>query len=126
MYEEIVRGTLSELAERFADGARGEIVVVVEGAPASAATDLPSAVATVLEMAAGGIRLKEAAADVAGATGLSTRELYEAATVDLASAVATVLEMAAGGIRLKEAAADVATATGLSTRELYEAAIRAK
>jgi len=33
----------------------------------------------VLELAAGGIRLKEAAGDVATATGLGTRELYEAA-----------------------------------------------
>lgn len=80
LYEEVVRGTLGELAERFADGARGEIVVVVEGAPASGATgDLASAVATVLELAAGGMRLKEAAADVATATGFATRDLYEAA-----------------------------------------------
>lgn len=80
LYEEVVRGTLADLAERFADGARGEIVLVVEGAPAVAATaDLPTAVATVLELAAGGIRLKDAANDVAQATGLSTRELYEAA-----------------------------------------------
>jgi len=80
MYEEVARGTLAKLTERFADGARGEIVVVVEGAQAASATvDLPTAVATVLELAAGGIRMKEAAADVAGATGLNARDLYEAA-----------------------------------------------
>jgi 16S rRNA (cytidine1402-2'-O)-methyltransferase len=80
MYEEVARGTLAELAERFADGARGEIVVVVEGAPAASATlELPDAVAKVLELTAGGIRMKEAAADVAGATGLGARDLYEAA-----------------------------------------------
>ena len=80
LHEEVARGTLAELAERFAEGARGEIVIVVEGAPATIATvDLPAAVATVLELAAGGIRLKEAAADVANATGHSQRELYEAA-----------------------------------------------
>ena len=80
MYEEVARGTLEELAERFAEGARGEIVIVVEGAPATTATvDLHVAVANVLELAAGGIRLKEAAGDVANATGLGTRELYEAA-----------------------------------------------
>lgn len=79
LHEEIARGTLDELAERYAEGARGEIVVVVEGAPAAVAVDLESAVATVLEMAAAGTRLKEAAADVAAATGLSTRDLYEAA-----------------------------------------------
>jgi 16S rRNA (cytidine1402-2'-O)-methyltransferase len=80
MYEEVARGTLTELAERFAEGARGEIVIVVDGAPVTDGTaDLPAAVATVLELAAGGIRMKEAAADVAAATGLGARELYEAA-----------------------------------------------
>lgn len=80
MFEEVARGTLEELAQKFADGARGEIVLVVEGATAAGATvDLPTAVATVLELAASGIRMKEAAADVAGATGLNARDLYEAA-----------------------------------------------
>jgi len=80
LHEEVARGTLEDLAARFADGARGEIVLVVEGAPAPSATgDLPAAVATVLELAAGGVRLKEAAADVAAATGFGARELYEAA-----------------------------------------------
>ena len=80
LYEEVARGTLAELAERYADGTRGEIVVVVEGAPATTATtDLETAVATVLDLAAGGIRMKEAAADVAAATGLTARDLYEAA-----------------------------------------------
>jgi 16S rRNA (cytidine1402-2'-O)-methyltransferase len=80
LYEEVARGTLAELGERYADGTRGEIVIVVEGATAAAATtDLATAVATVLELAAGGIRMKEAAADVAAATGLTARDLYEAA-----------------------------------------------
>lgn len=78
LYEEVVRGTLADLAEQFADGTKGEIVIVVAGAPAASA-DLATAVATVLDLAAGGIRLKEAAADVAAATGLASRELYEAA-----------------------------------------------
>ena len=34
LHEEVVRGSAAELAERFADGARGEICVVVEGAAA--------------------------------------------------------------------------------------------
>ena len=38
LYEEVARGTLDELAEKFAEGARGEIVLVVEGAPATTAT----------------------------------------------------------------------------------------
>jgi 16S rRNA (cytidine1402-2'-O)-methyltransferase len=32
MHEEFARGTLAELAERFAEGARGECTIVVEGA----------------------------------------------------------------------------------------------
>jgi 16S rRNA (cytidine1402-2'-O)-methyltransferase len=78
MYEEVARGTLAELAARFADGARGEIVIVIEGA-APASADLPTATARVLELVAAGIRLKDAAAEVADATGLGRRELYEAA-----------------------------------------------
>jgi 16S rRNA (cytidine1402-2'-O)-methyltransferase len=32
LHEEVVRGTLEELADRFRDGSRGEITVVIEGA----------------------------------------------------------------------------------------------
>lgn len=78
LHEEVVRGPLGDLAERFADGARGEIAIVVGGAPAREA-DLPSAVTEVLALAASGERLKDAAAQVAAATGLGRRELYEAA-----------------------------------------------
>ncbi|MFN4003011.1 16S rRNA (cytidine(1402)-2'-O)-methyltransferase [Microcella sp.] len=77
-FEEVARGTLAELAERFAEGARGEIVLVVEGAPA-ASGNLPSAIDEVAARVAAGERLKDAAAAVAAATGLGTRELYEAA-----------------------------------------------
>ncbi|HWR86749.1 MAG TPA: 16S rRNA (cytidine(1402)-2'-O)-methyltransferase [Rhodoglobus sp.] len=78
LHEEVVRGTAAELAERFAEGARGEIVLVVAGAPPAVA-DLPTAVARVNALAAGGIRLKDAAAEVSAQTGLGKRELYEAA-----------------------------------------------
>jgi len=77
-YEEVARGSLGDLAERFAEGARGEIVLVVEGARAGS-VDLPTAVDEVLARAAAGERLKDAAAAVADATGLGKRELYEAA-----------------------------------------------
>jgi 16S rRNA (cytidine1402-2'-O)-methyltransferase len=42
LHEEIARGTLSELAARFADGARGEVTIVVAGAPAGAAAEEPT------------------------------------------------------------------------------------
>ncbi|MFE4470947.1 16S rRNA (cytidine(1402)-2'-O)-methyltransferase [Leifsonia sp. NPDC056824] len=78
LHEEVRRGTLAELAEWAADGARGEIVVVVAGAPARDA-DPATALTQVLTLVADGARLKEAAAEVAEATGLSRRDLYQAA-----------------------------------------------
>ncbi len=77
LFEEVVRGTLAELAERFADGARGELVLVVGGAPPASAS-LEDGVARVAALVAEGSRLKEAAAEVAEQTGLSRRDLYEA------------------------------------------------
>jgi 16S rRNA (cytidine1402-2'-O)-methyltransferase len=78
LHEEVARGTLAELAERFADGARGELVIVVGGAPAGEAS-LEDGVARVLQLVEAGGGLKEASAEVAAHTGLSRRELYEAA-----------------------------------------------
>ncbi len=78
LHEEVARGTLAELAERFADGARGEIALVVEGAPPASAS-LEDGVARVLQLVAAGARLREASSEVAEVTGLGRRELYEAA-----------------------------------------------
>jgi 16S rRNA (cytidine1402-2'-O)-methyltransferase len=78
LHEEVRRGTAAELAEYFAEGARGEICLVVEGAPPASA-DLPDGIAQVLALVASGIRLKEASTEVAEATGLSRRDLYEGA-----------------------------------------------
>jgi 16S rRNA (cytidine1402-2'-O)-methyltransferase len=78
LHEEVRRGTAAELAAWAAGGVRGEIVIVTEGA-AEKVVSLESGVADVLERVAGGTRLKDAAAEVAGETGLSRRELYEAA-----------------------------------------------
>jgi 16S rRNA (cytidine1402-2'-O)-methyltransferase len=72
LYEEVVRGSASELV------VRGELVVVVEGAPAAQIT-LPDAVAQVLGLVRGGARLKDAAGEVSAHTGHSSRELYQAA-----------------------------------------------
>lgn len=78
LHEEVARGSAAELAEQFKDGARGEICLVVAGAAASIA-DLPTGIAQVLALVAEGSRLKEASAEVAEATGLSKRDLYEGA-----------------------------------------------
>ncbi|WP_282778442.1 16S rRNA (cytidine(1402)-2'-O)-methyltransferase [Nocardia sp. CC201C] len=76
-YEEVVRGTLAELAAWAVDGARGEITVVLEGAqPVSAAPE--DLVERVEGLAAKGLRLKDACAEVAATTGASRKELYDA------------------------------------------------
>ncbi|MEV5719469.1 16S rRNA (cytidine(1402)-2'-O)-methyltransferase [Amycolatopsis mediterranei] len=76
-YEEVKRGTLAELASWAADGVRGEITVVLSGAePRSVSVaDLVDEVAA---RVAAGERLKSAAAEVAEATGVSKKELYDA------------------------------------------------
>ncbi|MFE6919771.1 16S rRNA (cytidine(1402)-2'-O)-methyltransferase [Nocardia sp. NPDC057663] len=76
-YEEVVRGTLAELAAWAVEGARGEITVVLEGAqPVSAdAADLVTEVETLV---AGGMRLKDACAEVSAGRGASRKDLYEA------------------------------------------------
>lgn len=86
LHEEVWRGTLAELALR-ADGevARGEVVVVLDGAGARAAgSDGDDAsVRTALRAAHGrGLGPGRAAAEVAAALGRSRREVYDLA-VDL-------------------------------------------
>ncbi|MBB1024788.1 MULTISPECIES: 16S rRNA (cytidine(1402)-2'-O)-methyltransferase [unclassified Dietzia] len=78
-YEEVLRGTLGDLADRTADGVRGEIVVVIEGAdaPGSAATT-EDLVEIVEERVEAGERLKDACATVAEGSSLTRRELYQA------------------------------------------------
>jgi 16S rRNA (cytidine1402-2'-O)-methyltransferase len=78
MFEEVKRGTAAELATWAADGVRGEIAVVVEGT-AELVVDLQTGVQQVLTLVADGSRLKDAASEVAEATGLGKRDLYQAA-----------------------------------------------
>jgi 16S rRNA (cytidine1402-2'-O)-methyltransferase len=78
LHEEVRRGTAAELAEYFAEGARGEICLVIEGA-APATADLADGIGQVLALVGQGIRLKEASSEVAEATGLGRRDLYEGA-----------------------------------------------
>ncbi|TDE94305.1 16S rRNA (cytidine(1402)-2'-O)-methyltransferase [Occultella glacieicola] len=77
-YEQVRRGPLTDLARWAADGVRGEITVVVAGATPSA-SEPADHVDEVLARIEAGERLKEAAATVAAAHGVSRRELYEAA-----------------------------------------------
>lgn len=78
LYEEVRRGTASELAAWAEAGVKGEIVVVVSGA-APRAVSAEDALTQVQALLASGTRLKDACAEVAAATGLSSRDLYQAA-----------------------------------------------
>ena len=78
LHEEVARGGLGDLAAWAEDGVRGEIVVVVGGAPEREVSQ-DDALAQVQALVAAGTRLKDAAAEVAAQTGLSSRELYQAA-----------------------------------------------
>lgn len=78
-YEEVKRGPLAELAVWAAEGVRGEITVVVEGA-ADVAEELDAAelVRRVQVREEAGERRKEAIAAVAAAAGLPKREVFDA------------------------------------------------
>ena len=78
LHEEVRRGSLADLADWAAEGVRGEIVVVVGGAP-EVAVSAETALTEVQQRVAEGERLKDATRSVAEATGLSARELYAAA-----------------------------------------------
>jgi 16S rRNA (cytidine1402-2'-O)-methyltransferase len=80
-YEEVRRDTLSGLVA-WAEGGevRGEIVVVVGGAPERpSSADAEDLVARVLARADAGERLKDAVAAVADESGAAKRDLYQAA-----------------------------------------------
>ena len=75
-YEEVRRGPLSDLAAWAAEGVRGEITVVVAGA-APVAASVSGALPGIRARVAAGERLKDVCADVAAATGLSSKALYD-------------------------------------------------
>ncbi len=82
-YEEVARGGLAELVEWAAgqeQGIRGEVTIVVGGAPADARTytdeDLKALVA---ERQAEGLSRKDAVEQVAGETGARKKDVYDAA-----------------------------------------------
>ena len=77
-YEEIVRGTLAELAAWAAETVRGEVTLVVAGAERTGA-DLTGAVAEVAALVATGVRLRTAVAETAERTGIAKNALYAAA-----------------------------------------------
>ncbi|MFE4545501.1 16S rRNA (cytidine(1402)-2'-O)-methyltransferase [Arthrobacter sp. NPDC056727] len=78
-YEEVLRGSLREMLQwAEANEVRGEIAVVVAGAPEREPGSPEDGVAAVNDLVAKGVRLKEAVAAVAEETRVSKRELYSA------------------------------------------------
>jgi 16S rRNA (cytidine1402-2'-O)-methyltransferase len=78
VHEEVLRGSLAELAQWADEKVLGEITVVLAGAVPT--TDLPTLVAKVGALVAEGMRVKDACGDVVEAHpgAPSRRELYEA------------------------------------------------
>jgi 16S rRNA (cytidine1402-2'-O)-methyltransferase len=76
-YEEVRRGGLAELAEWAAEGVRGEITVVVAPAP-PVEDDLDSLVERVRARVAAGERHKTVVAEIAEASSVSKKALYDA------------------------------------------------
>ena len=80
VHEEVVRGDAATLAARYADDPpRGEVVLVIGGAPEPTGPD-PVALDAVRRLVEDGARARTAASVVAKLTGGSANELYRAAT----------------------------------------------
>ncbi|MET0730164.1 MAG: 16S rRNA (cytidine(1402)-2'-O)-methyltransferase [Solirubrobacterales bacterium] len=81
LHEEIARGTLGELARKFRDDVKGEIVVVIAPASARAAgADVGFAVDALRRLVQSGARPRAAASVVAALTGTRANDLYKGLT----------------------------------------------
>jgi 16S rRNA (cytidine1402-2'-O)-methyltransferase len=74
-FEEVVRGTAGELAERFAEPPKGEIVLVL--GPAEVVADEAGGAEAVAELVRAGLGRRQAADLVARLTGASRNALFE-------------------------------------------------
>jgi 16S rRNA (cytidine1402-2'-O)-methyltransferase len=76
-FEEVARGSLPELAARFAEPPRGEITLVLDAAPARDVTpDSAEAHDAVTELVAAGVKRRYAVEVVSRLTGMSRNALY--------------------------------------------------
>ena len=82
LHEEVVRGTLAELAARFAEPPKGEIVIVIGPAPPAVPTDAQVRAELRAELDSGA-SARDAAAAVAQRLGANRNRVYRLAT-DLA------------------------------------------
>ena len=81
MHEEIVRGSLAELQDHYAQAPRGEIALVIEGAhsegrPAATPDEIEHSVRVLVDQ---GLRAREIASELAGSLGVPRRDLYAVA-----------------------------------------------
>jgi 16S rRNA (cytidine1402-2'-O)-methyltransferase len=81
VHEEVIRGTAEQLAGRYASTPpRGEVVLVVGGAPGDSAFDTGPAVQAVRRLVEAGAKPRTAASVVAELTGVAANTLYRALT----------------------------------------------
>jgi 16S rRNA (cytidine1402-2'-O)-methyltransferase len=79
-YEEVRRATLGELVTWAAEGVRGEITIVVAGAPPMTSAAAPADLsAEVVALVADGLSRRDAVDAVAAKHGISRRQVYAAA-----------------------------------------------
>ncbi len=80
MYEEVWRGTVVEAAKHFSSHPiRGEVVIVLEGAPAPAPVTDASIEVQVRQLVHAGMGPRQVAEVVSGELGVSRRRVYEMA-----------------------------------------------
>lgn len=80
-HEEVIRGSLDDVAAAARDGLRGEITMVVQGSPRPVAPDTATLAEQVRALEAQGIARKEAITSVARSTGAPKRTVYDAVVV---------------------------------------------
>jgi 16S rRNA (cytidine1402-2'-O)-methyltransferase len=81
VHEEVVRGSAAELAARYAsEPPRGEVVLVVGGAPVSTEVDTAPAVDALRKLVQAGAKPRPAASVVAELTGIPANALYRELT----------------------------------------------
>jgi len=81
LHEEVARGSLAELARRFREDVKGEIVVVIAPAEAAASSaDTAFAVDALRRLVQAGARPRAAASVVAALTGTRANDLYTGLT----------------------------------------------
>jgi 16S rRNA (cytidine1402-2'-O)-methyltransferase len=76
-FEEVVRGSANELAERFSGGVKGEITVVIGPSEVEAGADEGVATEAVAELVAVGVSRRSAADIVSRLTGIPRNRLYQ-------------------------------------------------